>query len=110
MTNVNKLKKISSQLKKSVKAHAKQADIIDGYLSSVKNNSPAMRKVKAKGGGTKKVCLPLAKIRSMSSSEKSIIVSAKRKAGAAGKYKRSSKSNTTGTSRGGSLKNWVKQD
>jgi hypothetical protein len=110
MANVNKLKKISSQLKKSVKAHAKQADIIDGYLSSVKNNSPAMRKVKAKGGGTKKVCLPLAKIRSMSSSEKSRIVSAKRKAGAAGKYKRSSKSNTTGTSSGGSLKNWVKQD
>jgi len=110
MANVNKLKKISSQLKKSVKAHAKQADIIDGYLSNVKNNSPAMRKVKAKGGGTKKVCLPLAKIRSMSSSEKSRIVSAKRKAGAAGKYKRSSKSNTTGTSSGGSLKNWVKQD
>jgi len=69
-----------------------------------------VKKVKAKGGGTKKVCLPLAKIRSMSSSEKSRIVSAKRKAGAAGKYKRSSKSNTTGTSSGGSLKNWVKQD
>ena len=83
---------------------------IDDYLSSVKNNSPAMRRVKAKGGGTKKVCLPLAKIRSMSSSEKSKIVSAKRKAGAAGKYKRSSKSNTTGTSSGGSLKTWVKQD
>ena len=69
-----------------------------------------MNRVKAKGGGTKKVCLPLAKIRSMSSSEKSKIVRAKRKAGAAGKYKRSSKSNTTGTSSGGSLKNWVKQD
>ena len=65
---------------------------------------------KSKGGGTKKVCLPLAKIRSMSSSEKSSVVSAKRKAGAAGKYKRSSKSNVTGTSSGGSLKNWVKQD
>ena len=91
-----KLKKVSSQLKKSVKAHAKQANIIDGYLSSIKDKSPAMKKVKAKGGGTKKVCLPLAKIRSMSSSEKSKIVSAKRKAGAAGKYKRSSKSNTTG--------------
>ena len=105
-----KLKKVSSQLKKSVKAHAKQANIIDGYLSSIKDKSPAMKRVKAKGGGTKKVCLPLAKIRSMSSSEKSKIVRAKRKAGAAGKYKRSSKSNTTGTSSGGSLKNWVKQD
>jgi hypothetical protein len=106
----SKLKKVSSQLKKSVTAHAEQVDIIDGYLSSIKDNSPAMKKVKAKGGGTKKVCLPLAKIRSMSSGEKSKIVSAKRKAGAAGKYKRSSKSNTTGTSSGGSLKNWVKQD
>ena len=106
----SKLKKVSSQLKKSVKAHAKQANIIDGYLSSIKDKSPAMKRVKAKGGGTKKVCLPLAKIRSMSSSEKSNIVRAKRKAGAAGKYKRRSKSNTTGTSSGGSLKNWVKQD
>jgi hypothetical protein len=105
-----KLKKVSSQLKKSVTAHKKQADIIDGYLSSIKDKSPAMKKVKAKGGGTKKVCLPLAKIRSMSSGEKSKIIKAKRKAGAAGKYKRSSKSNTTGTSSGGSLKNWVKQD
>ena len=105
-----KLKKVSSQLRKSVIAHEKQADIIDGYLSSIKDKSPAMKRVKAKGGGTKKVCLPLAKIRSMSSSEKSKIVRAKRKAGAAGKYKRSSKSNTTGTSSGGSLKNWVKQD
>ena len=110
MANANKLKKVSSQLKKSVSAHAKQADIIDGYLSSIKSKSPAMNRVKAKGGGTKKVCLPLAKIRSMSSSEKSKIVRAKRKAGAAGKYKRSSKSNTTGTSSGGSLKNWIKQD
>ena len=99
MMKASKLKKVSSQLKKSVTAHAKQADIIDGYLSSIKDKSPAMKKVKAKGGGTKKVCLPLAKIRSMSSSEKSKIVSAKRKAGAAGKYKRSSKSNTRGSIR-----------
>ena len=56
-----------------------------------------VRKVKAKGGGTKKVCLPKAK-------------RAKRKAGKAGKYKRSSKSNVTGTSSGGSLKTWIKQD
>ena len=32
MSTKNKLKKVSSQLKKSVKAHAKQAKIIDGYL------------------------------------------------------------------------------
>ena len=63
-----------------------------------------------KGGGTKKVCLPKAKIASMSSSERSKVVSAKRAAAAKGKYRRSSKSNVTGTSSGGSLKTWVKQD
>ena len=81
---------------------------VKGAKGSCKK-SPATL-TKSKGGGTKKVCLPIAKIRSMSSSEKSSVVSAKRKAGAAGKYKRSSKSNVTGTSSGGSLKNWVKQD
>ena len=70
--------------------------------------SPA--KVKQKGGGTKKVCLPKAKIASMSSSERAKVTRAKRAAGKAGKYRRSSKSNVTGTSSGGSLKTWVKQD
>jgi len=67
-------------------------------------------KVTQKGGGTKKVCLPKAKIASMSSSERAKVVRAKRAAGKAGKYRRSSKSNVTGTSSGGSLKTWVKQD
>ena len=69
-----------------------------------------VKKVKAKGGGTKKVCLPKAKIASMSKAEKQRVVSAKRSAGAKGKYKRSSKSNVTGTSSGGSLRTWIKQD
>jgi len=67
-------------------------------------------KAKQKGGGTTKVCLPKAKIASMSSSEKQKVIRAKRAAGKAGKYRRSSKSNVTGTSSGGSLKTWVKQD
>jgi hypothetical protein len=67
-------------------------------------------KVKQKGGGTKKVCLPKAKIASMSKSERAKVVRAKRAAGKAGKYRRSSKSNVKGTSSGGSLKTWVKQD
>jgi hypothetical protein len=62
-----------------------------------------------KGGGTKKVCLPLAKIRGMSKGEKQSVISAKRSAAAKGKYKRSSKSNVTGTKSDG-LKDWVKQD
>ena len=47
---------------------------------------------KVKGGGTKKVCLPAAKVRSMSPEERRKVVSAKRSAAAKGKYKRSSKS------------------
>jgi hypothetical protein len=35
---------------------------------------------KIKGGGTKKVCLPAAKVRSMSQSERNKVTSAKRKA------------------------------
>ena len=73
-------------------------------------DSPTKKKTKAKGGGTKKVCLPLAKIRSMSKAERQKVIRAKRAAGKAGKYRRSSKSNVTGTSSGGSLKTWVKQD
>ena len=63
-----------------------------------------------KGGGTKKVCLPYKKYISMSKEERQKVIRAKRAAGRAGKYKRSSKSNVTGTSSGGSLKTWVKQD
>ena len=60
-----------------------------------------VRKVKSKGGGTKKVCLPKAKIASMSQSERQSVVGAKRVAAAKG--------NVTGTS-SKNLKDWVKQD
>ena len=69
-----------------------------------------MPKSKIKGGGTKKVCLPYNKYKSMSSAERQKVIRAKRKAGKEGKYKRDPKSNVTGTSSGGSLKTWVKQD
>ena len=62
-----------------------------------------------KGGGTSKVCLPKAKIASMSSEDKQKVINAKRAAGKAGKYKRSSKSNVTGTA-SRNLKHWVQQD
>ena len=75
-----------------------------------KKSSPAkVKKVKAKGGGTTKVCLPLSKIRSMSKAEKNKVIRAKRKAGKAGKYNRDPKSNVTGT-KSKNLKDWVKQD
>ena len=62
-----------------------------------------------KGGGTSKVCLPKAKIASMSAEEKQEVISAKKSAASKGKYKRSSKSNVTGTA-SKNLKDWVKQD
>ena len=46
----------------------------------------------------------------MSKEERQKVINAKRSAAAKGKYKRSSKSNVTGTSSGGSLRTWVKQD
>tara|TARA_R100001510_G_C7475254_1_gene89720 strand:+ start:157 stop:522 length:366 start_codon:yes stop_codon:yes gene_type:complete len=78
-----------------------------GAKGSCRKSSPA--KIKQKGGGTKKVCLPKAKIASMSRSEKSSVIAAKQAAGRAGKYKRSSSSNVTGTKSNG-LRDWVKQD
>ena len=62
-----------------------------------------------KGGGTKKVCLPKAKIASMSKAERQKVIRAKRAAAAKGEYKRSRKSNVTGTKSDG-LRDWVKQD
>ena len=66
-------------------------------------------KQKTKGGGTRKVCLPKAKIASMSTEDKQKVINAKKSAASKGKYKRSSKSNVTGTA-SKNLKDWVKQD
>ena len=66
---------------------------------------------KIKGGGTKKVCLPAAKIRSMSKSERKALASAKSKAGKAGKYRRSSKTNVKGArKKGATLRDWFKKE
>jgi len=75
--------------------------------SCVKISSPLTKGTK--GGGTSKVCLPKAKIASMSSKDKQKIISAKKSAAGKGDYKRSSKSNVTGTA-SKNLKDWVKQD
>ena len=58
---------------------------------------------------TRKVCLPKAKIASMSKSEKEKVIIAKHAAADKGEQVRSSKSNVTGTS-SNSLEDWVKQD
>lgn len=74
-----------------------------------KRRESPLDKTKAKGGGTTKVCLPKAKIASMSQEERQKVINAKLAAAADGKRVRSSSSNVTGTS-SKNLKDWVKQD
>ena len=69
------------------------------------------RKSKVKGGGTKKVCLPAAKVRSMSKAERARVVRAKRSAAKGGKYKRSSKSYVKGArKKGATLRDWFEKE
>ncbi len=70
-----------------------------------------MAKSKVKGGGTKKVCLPASKVRSMSQAERDKVVNAKRSAASKGKYKRSSKSNVKGArKKGATLRDWFEKE
>ena len=101
------LEGVIDQLNNASKKHKRQAEILKKHVDKMES-SPA--KNGTKGGGTKKVCLPKAKIASMSSAEKNKVIAAKQAAGRAGKYKRSSKSNVSGTGSGGSLKTWLAQD
>ena len=73
-----------------------------GEKGSCQKSSPVKK-------ATRKVCLPKAKIASMSGQEKQKVISAKHAAADKGKQVRSSKSNVTGTS-SNSLKDWVSQD
>ena len=76
-----------------------------------KKKYPFQKKSKVKGGGTKKVCLPAAKVRSMSKAEKEKVVRAKKSAAAKGKYKRSSKSNVKGArKKGATLRDWFEKE
>jgi len=66
---------------------------------------------KVKGGGTKKVCLPLAKVRSMGKAEKEKVIRAKQTAAKSGSYKRSSKSNVKGArKKGATLRDWFEKE
>ena len=70
-----------------------------------------MAKSKVKGGGTKKVCLPASKVRSMSQTERDKVVRAKRSAASKGDYKRSSKSNVKGArKKGATLRDWFEKE
>ena len=66
---------------------------------------------KIKGGGTRKVCLPYAKYKSMSKAERQKVIRAKQKAGRAGKYKRASSSFVKGArKKGATLRDWFKKE
>ena len=70
-----------------------------------------MAKSKIKGGGTKKVCLPYKKYKSMSKEEIQKVIRAKRSAAAQGKYKRSSKSNVKkARKKGATLRDWFEKE
>ena len=70
-----------------------------------------MAKSKVKGGGTKKVCLPMAKYKAMSKEERQKLIRAKRTAAAKGDYKRSSKSNVKGArKKGATLRDWFEKE
>jgi len=70
-----------------------------------------MAKSKVKGGGTKKVCLPYKKYKSMSKEEIQKVIRAKRTAAAQGKYKRSSKSNVKNArKKGATLRDWFEKE
>ena len=73
--------------------------------------SPLDKKSKVKGGGTSKVCLPAAKVKSMSKAEKDKVIRAKRSAAGKGDYKRSSKSNVKGArKKGATLRDWFEKE
>jgi hypothetical protein len=75
----------------------------------VQKNNPI--KKKQKGGGTRKTCLPAAKIASMSKKERQRLVAAKQKSGKAGKYRRSSKTNVKGArKKGATLRDWFQKE
>ena len=66
---------------------------------------------KIKGGGTRKVCLPAAKVRSMSKEERQKVVNAKKNAASRGKYRRSSKSFVKGArKKGATLRDWFEKE
>ena len=62
------LKSVVDQLRKASKIHKKQAEIVNDHIEDMEGPLKKKRKKKSKvkGGGTKKVCLPAAKVRSMS--------------------------------------------
>ena len=80
-----------------------------GAKGSCRKSSPIAKK--QKGGGTRKTCLPKAKIDAMSESKRKSLVAAKQKSGKAGEYKRPSKTNVKGArKKGATLRDWFQKE
>tara|TARA_R100001460_G_scaffold17305_1_gene37363 strand:- start:18 stop:710 length:693 start_codon:yes stop_codon:yes gene_type:complete len=85
-----------------------QARLAKQAKATLKSQNKKVSPVKK---ATRKVCLPKAKIASMSSAEKQKVIRAKRTAASQGKQVRSSKSFIRdGSTRSKGLRDWVKQD
>jgi|TARA_R100000084_G_scaffold101911_1_gene57328 hypothetical protein len=93
------------------KGYERVPGTVKGTKGSCRKSSPTTKKKKQKGGGTRKTCLPKAKIDAMSKKERQRLVSAKQKAGKAGKYRRSSKTNVKGArKKGATLRDWFQKE
>ena len=105
--------KISPACKASAKKKYKvwPSAYASGYgVRCTKAGGPKMKSA-TKGGGTTKVCLPAAKVKSMSSSEKAKVINAKRSAGQSGKRERSDMSNVKGArKKGATLRDWFEKE
>jgi hypothetical protein len=70
-----------------------------------------MPKSKIKGGGTKKVCLPYDKYKSMSPAERQKLINAKQRTAAKGGYKRPSSTNVKDARKpGATLRDWFQKE
>lgn len=101
----------TNKMRQRVASYGKGTGNDKALAKAAELRSPLNKKSKVKGGGTKKVCLPAAKVKSMSAAEKKKVVAAKRTAAAKGDYKRSSKSNVSGArKKGATLRDWFEKE
>jgi len=101
----------TNKMRQRVASYGKGTGNDKALSNAAELRSPLNKKSKVKGGGTKKVCLPAAKVKSMSAAEKKKVVAAKRTAAKSGKYKRSSKSNVKGArKKGATLRDWFEKE
>jgi len=101
----------TNKMRQRVASYGKGTGNDKALANAAEIRSPLNKKSKVKGGGTKKVCLPAAKVKSMSKAERDKVVRAKRSAAASGKYKRSSKSNVKGArKKGATLRDWFEKE